>query len=55
MQKPLDRETTIQAIRTCESSGLTGTAHALRNILDELTKTIPIAAETQSNDVTANQ
>ena len=51
MQKPIDRETTIQAIRMCELTGLSGTADALKNILDQLTDANPVAEETQPTNV----
>ena len=35
MQKTIVRENTIQAIRMCELTGLSGTAEALKKILEE--------------------
>lgn len=51
MQKTIDRENTIQAIRMYELTGLSGTADALKKILEDLREANCVVDETRSNNV----
>jgi len=55
MQDEFERENAIQAIRMCESNGLTGTAAAIREIMAGLSRVGKVSEKPQFSDVAVAQ